>query len=201
MGATLIEWIKEWEIREWLTLSFAAAAAVIPLLIHLHNVKNAAKREAKLEASKWSIHFRPHLNSRIESKDAFMWSELRLENARDNRFRLISLRAKQPRGTLLSGFKNLHEPDARYAPDPLNPLRVLQVNRDLDPERIIRVHNSRTLNHAKRTFLIYMPPRPWYTRSDSTRVKIVATLEEISSERQQSSVTIVTPPISWGKEP
>jgi hypothetical protein len=181
------EWLKTWQVREWLTLFFAAAAAAAPWVVHRSNRRNAAKAEA----ANWSIEIRkgPLVG------EEFLRAELRLENYEENRFTLIELTAKKPRGLRVTGINNNAGRDGRPLglPDPSVPTRSLRVNRELAGS----LPPFPPGGQSRFPFLLKMPTRPWYRRAPSIRALIEATVEEISANRRVMRIAIKTPPIEW----
>jgi hypothetical protein len=64
------DWIKDWKVREWLTLTFAAIAAVVPWIVHRHSLHKAEKADA----ANWSIS----LKRWMTVPSGFIWAELQL---------------------------------------------------------------------------------------------------------------------------
>lgn len=181
------KWIKDWEVREWLTLFFASSAALVPWLVYRHGVRQTAKAAS----ANWSIAVVPHMHV-----EGFLWAEIRLEHPSENRFHLIALTAKRPMGLLLTGWANEGGADPKYVPKPATPVNTLAMSRNLDAYRTYGAYST-VYDYSKLSFLIKMPSRPWYARSERTRAEIIAIVEEISSERRLSRIAIRTPPIEW----
>lgn len=183
--------IKDWQIREWLTLLFAASAAIVPWVVHLRNVRRAKHESDAI----WSIKLKPHMKTEPAT---FLWADLRVENAHENRLHLISLVAKSPRGLRITGWKTTHETSGNpvYLANPVEPQSVLAINRDLDAHRTYGAHTV-VHDHSEFSFLIQMPPHPWFAKSGRVRAEIVAIIESISSSRRRSRIRIKTQPIAW----
>jgi hypothetical protein len=182
--------IKDWEIREWLTLVFAAAATVIPWVVHRYRIRKASDAAASI----WSIH----IQKQMPIQGDYIWAELKLEQPDTNRFHLVSLDVSKPRKARLTRWKNAQDAAGKtlYVPDPPEGFRVLTATRDLTAHRTYG-SQTRVFDYATFAFLLKMPPRPWFSRSERTRAVVTATVEEISSRRRLSRVPIITPPIEW----
>ena len=183
-------WLHKAEIREWLTLLFAAIAAVVPWTVHQRSVRKTRDEEA----ANWSIDKVTHFNL----GNGFTCHDLRLESAERNRLHLVSLTAKSPRGARITGTMNHGGWEPTYAPDPPIPVRCFPVNRNLNREAHFTSRTSVHQSYSRQRFALFMPQKPFLSLSGPTvRAVIVATVEEISANRRRSRITIRTPPIEW----
>lgn len=181
-------WLKAWEVREWLTLLFASVGASIAWVRWRHDKRDASAKSSRL----WSLKpAEPYV-----VKGSGLALRLRLENPNENRFRLVRLRGRRPWGVKLAEAKYHHEQGdgGHYRPQEF--ARSLTIEKDLTPA--VRMGMGlQELDYSKVLVFVLLPERPFWSRRNSTRVEIEATVEEISSSRPVSLIIIKSQPIEW----
>lgn len=178
-----------------LTLFFAGVGAFSPFVtfgIYWLNRKTAKKTELKELRAQWSLEI---INDGLTCQRR--QAQLLLQDPQINRFRLVNLRVKSPRGARLSraGYhvENFHQ----ALKDEGGSDRTMFLNQDAKPHGVYGQHGLTTFDYSKIPFFVSIPSKPWFIRNDLTRLVILISVEDRSSSRVQRHFIIKSQPIPW----
>jgi hypothetical protein len=82
-------------------------------------------------------------------------------------------------------------------PDTSNELPVLNPNIDLEPRPAPVDTAPHLRSYAQFGVFARLPSRPWNVRSNTVRIKLELTIEDISASRTRRRLRIRTQPIVW----
>jgi hypothetical protein len=176
-----------------LTLIFAGLGALGPIitLALYYFSRRREKREVLAEAAApWSLD--------LEGGGAERLCTLRLDEPITNRSQLMNITAEKPRGLLLahahfpydnSGVGHW-ERNGEY-------LHSLQPERDMKADVFYGPGQTSIAAYSTIRFYVSVPPRPWYRRTNRTRVAISIVVEERSSRRTRRRFTVRSQPMDW----
>ncbi len=171
--------------RETLVLIFAGLGALGPpvtLLVFWLNRRKERSSELRTLRSQWSLDV-------VKENDvsAIRLASIRLDDPETNRFRLVRMRAKQPRGLKL-GIANYEDNRQGYGgggawKDDGNFVRTLSVHKDAQSDSVMGPGGRVSFDHWTVHFYASVPSKPWFFRSDRTRLSIRISVEDRSSSR------------------
>lgn len=185
---------REWaalhleSIRAWTTLFFSAVAAFVGWKRYRRDSINANEQITR----PWSLHRR---HDALNEEDIFF--HIRLDDADKNTYRLNYLAIETPRDAkiALSDFHNgSYDERSGYVPTEFQ--KRIEVGADMEPN-VYRGATVRTEKYATYPFFVLLPPKPFWSRGATVRLRIAVEIEDISSKRTERRFCIQSQRIEW----
>lgn len=177
------------DILGWFITGGLGAAG---LLLNILSRRDAARKSKRDAEAVWSLH----LHSGATQGATGQMFRLSLADLASNRYRLSSVKVIEPKGAKISHLNNgRHDVNAGEIPDSYTDSLVF--DRDLEPG--LRI-NPQTMSVSRSSIsgVVFFADWPSATeRKKWSRLVVVISVNEISSSRRESRLTIRSQPIDW----